>query len=163
MTAQVQQDAAQIRQFISFVVGEEEYGLELLRVNEVIRTREVTAVPRTPRFVRGIINLRGDVIPVIDLRERFGLPAAAHSEAARVIVTEVRGSRIGMAVDSANQVVRIPADQLQPAPAFVGDSVDFISAVGRLDERLVIMIDTDRLLDEKELGAVRAAVPAAAA
>ena len=106
----------ELRQFISFSVGEEEYGLELLRVKEVIRVREITWLPKAPSFVKGIINLRGDVIPIIDLRDKFGLEAKEATAMTRVIVVEVEGKLMGMVVDSASQVVRIPADQIDPPP-----------------------------------------------
>src|SRR5271169_6917129 len=97
----VQTDKGELRQFISFSIGEEEYGLELLRVKEVIRIREITWLPKAPSFVKGIINLRGDVIPIIDLRDRFGLEPQTHTAATRVIVVEVDGRLMGMVVDSA--------------------------------------------------------------
>src|SRR5208337_6451 len=110
----------ELRQFISFAVGDEEYGLELLLVKEVIRVREITWLPKAPSFVKGIINLRGDVIPVIDLRERFGLGARGTAASARVIVVEAEQRLIGMVVDSASRAVRIPADQIDPPPPVLG-------------------------------------------
>jgi len=89
----------ELRQFISFSVGDEEYGLELLRVKEVIRVREITWLPKAPSFVKGIINLRGDVIPIIDLRDKFGLEAKEATAMTRVIVVEVDGKLMGMVVD----------------------------------------------------------------
>ncbi len=145
-------DAGQLRQFISFAVGEEQYGLELLRVKEVIRQREITWLPKAPSFVKGIINLRGDVIPIIDLRDKFGLESRAAAAKTRVIVVEVEGRLMGMVVDSASQVVRIPTDQIDPPPPVLGGfSQEFITGVGKLDARLVILLNTDAILtvDEK--------------
>jgi purine-binding chemotaxis protein CheW len=142
----------ELRQCISFAVGEEEYGLELLRVKEVIRVREITALPRAPSFVKGIINLRGDVIPIFDLRERFGLPPRGQTATTRVIVVEVDGRLTGMVVDSASQVVRIPADQIDPPPPVLGGlSQEFITGVGKLGDELVILLNPDAILtaDEK--------------
>jgi len=144
-----------LKQFISFSIGEEEYGLELLRVKEVIRIREITWLPKAPSFVKGIINLRGDVIPVIDLRERFGLGARETAASARVIVVEVEQRLIGMVVDSASQAVRIPADQIDPPPPMLGGfSQEFITGVGKLDDKLIILLNTDAILTMEEMSAL---------
>jgi len=141
----------ELRQFISFSVGEEEYGLELLRVKEVIRVREITWLPKAPSFVKGIINLRGDVIPIIDLRDKFGLQAKEDTAMTRVIVVEVEGKLMGMVVDAASQVVRIPADQIDPPPpVFGGRAQDFITGVGKLEDKLIILLNTDAILTAEE-------------
>ncbi|HVO40323.1 MAG TPA: chemotaxis protein CheW [Spirochaetia bacterium] len=153
---------AEVKQFISFTVGTEEYGLELLRVKEVIRMRQITWLPKVPSCVKGIINLRGDVIPIIDLRERFGLQAQELTTMTRVIVVEVEGKPVGMVVDSASQVVRVPADQFDPPPAAMGEgSRDLITAVGKLDGRLIIMIDVDRILSTEEISQIAGSLQAA--
>jgi len=140
-----------LNQLISFIVGEEEYGLEILRVKEVIRLREITRLPRAPSFVKGIINLRGDVIPIIDLRDRFGLERKEYTSMTRVIVVDVDGRLVGMVVDAASQVVRVPADQIDPPPPIVGGlSAEFIKGVGKLDERLIILLNIDRILSIQE-------------
>ena len=152
-TKTVMKGTEELRQFISFSVGAEEYGLELLRVKEVIRVREITWLPKAPSFVKGIINLRGDVIPIIDLRDRFGLEALDQTAQTRVIVVEVEGRLMGMVVDSASQVVRIPADQIDPPPPVMGElSQEFITGVGKLEDKLVILLNVDAILslDEKE-------------
>ena len=141
----------ELNQLISFEVGEEEYGLEILRVKEVIRLREITRLPRAPSFVKGIINLRGDVIPIIDLRDRFGLEHQEYSALTRVIVVDVEGRLVGMVVDAASQVMRIPADQIEPPPPIVGGlSAEYIKGVGKLDDRLVILLNIDRILSSEE-------------
>jgi len=141
----------ELNQLISFIVGEEEYGLDILRVKEVIRIREITRLPRAPSFVKGIINLRGDIIPIIDLRDKFGLERQDYTAMTRVIVVDVDSRLIGMVVDAASQVVRIPADQIEPPPPIVGGlSVEFIKGVGKLDERLVVLLNIDRILSTQE-------------
>jgi len=159
---QVSRTTAEVRQLINFAVGSEEYGLELSRVKEVIRTRQVTWLPKAPASVKGVINLRGDVIPIVDLRERLGLSAHEQTAASRVIVVEVQGCMVGMVVDVANQVVRVPADQFDPPPPILGD-VDraIVSAVGKIGDRLVIMIDVDRLLNAGEMEQIRGSLAAA--
>jgi purine-binding chemotaxis protein CheW len=145
----------EVKQLISFTVGTEEYGLELLRVKEVIRMRRITWLPRAPSCVKGIINLRGEVIPIIDLRDRFGLESTEDTAVTRVIVVEVEGQPVGMVVESASQVVRVPASQFDPPPRVMGDAArDFITAVGKLGDRLIIMIDVDKILSTDEIGQI---------
>ena len=140
-----------MNQLISFEVGNEEYGLDILGVKEVIRIREITRLPKAPSFVKGIINLRGDVIPIIDLRDKFGLENQEYTDMTRVIVVDVDEKLVGMVVDAASQVVRIPADQIEPPPPIVGGlSTEYIKGVGKLDERLVILLNIDRILTQEE-------------
>jgi purine-binding chemotaxis protein CheW len=154
-TTKLRGEAGELRQFISFSVGDEEYGLELLRVKEVIRVREITWLPKAPSFVKGIINLRGDVIPIIDLRDKFGLEAKENTAMTRVIVVEVEGRLMGMVVDSASQVVRIPADQIDPPPPVLGGlSQEFITGVGKLEDKLIILLNADAILTVDEIKAL---------
>jgi purine-binding chemotaxis protein CheW len=161
MTANKEQVVAEVRQLISFTVGAEEYGIELLRVKEVIRTRQITWLPKAPACVKGIINLRGDVIPIVDLRERFGLESVEHTAMTRVIVVEVDGRPVGMTVDSASQVVRVPADQFDPPPPMLGEAArDFITGVGKIDGKLIIMIDAERILSIEEMSQISGSLAA---
>jgi len=140
-----------LRQIISFSVGAEEYGLELLRVKEVIRVREITRLPKAPSFVKGIINLRGDVIPIIDLRDKFGLKSGRDTQQTRVIVVEVDGRLVGLVVDSASQVVRIPPDQIGPMPPVPGQfAQDLVTGVAKLEDRLVVLLNPDAILTAEE-------------
>jgi purine-binding chemotaxis protein CheW len=107
-------------QLISFVVGGEDYGIDIQRVKEVIRIREITKLPKCPVFVKGVINLRGDVIPIIDLREKFGLPHEEYTDMTRVIVVEVDEKSIGMVVDSVSHVIRLSEDEIEPPPPLIG-------------------------------------------
>lgn len=141
-----------LTQLISFMVGKEEYGLEILTVKEVIRIREITRIPKAPVFVKGIINLRGDVIPIIDLREKFGLEIQEYTTMTRVIIVEVDGKSIGMVVDSVSQVIRIEKDQVEPPPPLIGGiSAEYLRGVGKIGEKLIIMLNIDKILtvDEK--------------
>ena len=150
-----------MKQLISFTVGAEEYGLELLRVKEVIRMRQITWLPKAPACVKGIINLRGDVIPIVDLRERFGLQSIEDTAMTRVIVAEVEGRPVGMVVDSASQVVRVPADQFDPPPPMVGRAArGFITGVGKMDGKLIITIDMDRILSTEEMSQIAGSLEA---
>jgi purine-binding chemotaxis protein CheW len=152
----------EVKQLIGFMVGAEEYGLELQRVKEVIRMRQVTWLPKAPPSVKGVINLRGDVIPIVDLRERFGLSAQEQQSRTRVIVAEVRGRLVGMVVDAANQVVRVPEDQFDPPPPITGElAKGLVTAVGKVEDRLVIMIDVDRIFSTEDMTQIEGSLGAA--
>jgi len=156
-------NAAEVKQLISFLVGAEEYGLEVLRVKEVIRLRQITWLPKAPSCVKGIINLRGDVIPIVDLRERFGLAAQQQTAMTRVIVVEVEGTHVGMVVDSASQVLRVPVDQFEQPPMMIGEGAkDFVKEVAKLGDRLIIMIDVDRILSTKMMSQIADSLQVAA-
>jgi purine-binding chemotaxis protein CheW len=155
--------AGEEKQFISFTVGAEQYGLELMRVKEVIRMRHVTWLPKAPSCVKGVINLRGDVVPIVDLRDRFGLEPVEQTAMTRVIVLEVEERSVGIVVDSASQVMRLPADQFDLPPQIMGEVArDFITSVGKVGESLVIMIDTDRILSTEEMSQIAGSLAAAA-
>jgi purine-binding chemotaxis protein CheW len=154
--------ASEVRQLIGFRVGKEEYGLELLRVKEVIRMRQITWLPKAPSCVKGIINLRGDVIPIVDLRERFGLEHSEFTTMTRVIVAEVEGRPVGMVVDSASQVMRVPADQIDPPPMMMGEAArNIITGVGKIEGKLIAMIDVDRILSVDEMSEIASSLEAA--
>lgn len=135
-------------QLVSFHVGGEEFGLEILRVQEIIRIQQLTRVPNSPEFVDGVINLRGKVIPVIALRKRFGLEEAANDKQTRIVVVEVKGTILGFIVDSVSEVLRIPADTIEPPPRLGKVEREYVSGVGKLDNRLLILLDLDRLLED---------------
>ncbi len=155
-------NAAEVKQLISFTVGTEEYGLELLCVKEVIRMRHITWLPKAPACMKGIINLRGDVIPIVDLREKFGLVAQEQTAMTRIIVVEVEGRPVGMVVDSASQVVRVATDQFEPPPPMMGMAAQgFITGVGKLDGKLIITLDVDRILSTEEMSQISGSLEAA--
>ena len=138
-------------QLVTFTLGEEEFGVDILRVQEIIRMMPVTRVPAAPAFVEGIINLRGKVIPVIDMRARFGLRAGAADERTRIMVVEMGGRVAGFIVDSVSQVLRLPASTVEAPPAVIeGGGSDFIRGVGKLEGRLLLLLDLDLLLGESE-------------
>ncbi len=137
-------------QLVSFHIGGEEFGLDILRVQEIIRIQELTRVPNSPNFVDGVINLRGKVIPVIALRKRFGLEELAHDKQTRIVVVEVRGTVLGFIVDSVSEVLRIPTDTVEPPPRLGKVEREYVSGVGKLDNRLLILLDVDRLMSDAE-------------
>lgn len=137
-------------QVVSFVVGGEEFGLDILRVQEIIRIQALTRVPNSPHFVDGVINLRGKIIPVIALRKRFGLEELAHDRQTRIVVSETNGAVLGFIVDSVSEVLRIPADTVEPPPRLGKVEREYVSGVGKLDNRLLILLDVDRLMSNAD-------------
>ena len=138
-------------QYLTFLVGQEEYAVGVLRVREIIQYHAVTRVPRTPEWIRGVINLRGSVVPVVDLAVKFGLPVTVPGRCTCIVLVEARveGEPVvmGMITDEVRQVVDLPPDAVQPPPAFgTRVSVDYLEAMGRVDARMVLLLDVDRLL-----------------
>jgi len=134
-------------QLVSFNIGEEEFGVDILRVQEINRMTHVTRVPNTPEYVVGVINLRGKVIPIIDLRLRLGLPKKAYEKDTRIVVVEIDNKVIGFIVDSVNEVIRINKNIAEPPPPMVsGIDSDFITAIGKLQDRLLILLDLHRVI-----------------
>ncbi len=145
----------EVLQLVTFRLGQEEFSLDILKVQEIIRHMELTRVPRTPDFVEGVINLRGRVIPVLDLRKRFGLPDVEDTSATRIIVVEVDGVTVGFKVDGVSEVLRINADTVEPPPALVTNiESDYIKGVGKLDNRLLILLDVAKILSRSEKDAL---------
>lgn len=142
----------ELLQLVTFSISEEEFGVNILKVQEIIRTMEITKVPRAPEFVEGVINLRGKVIPIIDLRRRFNLAPKPHDKNTRIIVIEINNIIVGFVVDAVSEVLRIPASTVEPPPPVVaGVDSDYVSGVGKLQERLLIMLDLDKLLSSEDM------------
>jgi len=144
-------EAAELLQLVSFFIGNEEFGVDILYVQEINRMSQVTKVPNSPDFVDGVINLRGRVIPVIDLRLRLGMPKKEPDKNTRIIVMEVTGKTVGFIVDSVNEVLRIPKNVTEAPPDLaVGVNSEFIKSVGKLEDRLLILIDLEKILSKEE-------------
>jgi purine-binding chemotaxis protein CheW len=128
-------------QLVSFKLDDVEYGVNIMVVHEILRYPQITRVPNTPNFIRGVINLRGNVIPVVDVRTRFGLSKTKISDLTRIIVIEMEDKCIGLLVDNVHQVVRMSPSNIDPPSSLLeGVSEDFISGIGRLKDRLIIII-----------------------
>jgi purine-binding chemotaxis protein CheW len=149
--------AAELLQLVSFYLGGEEFALEILKVQEIIRMVDLTRVPNAPRFVEGVINLRGKVIPVIGLRHRFGLEPKGHDKQTRIVVVEIHGTVVGFVVDAVSEVLRIPTDTVEPPPRLAKTDREYVSGVGKLANRLLLLLDVDRLLSDSESAAVASA------
>jgi purine-binding chemotaxis protein CheW len=140
-------------QLVTFEVANEEFAVDILAVQEINRMMELTRVPQSPPEVEGVINLRGKIIPVIDLRRKFGMAESEKNEASRIIVVEVHKRVIGFIVDRVHEVLRISSDIVEPAPAMVC-SIDseFIAGVGKLQDRLIILLDIAKLFADQAAG-----------
>lgn len=147
-----EQGSEEIVQLVGFILGNEGYGVDIQKVQEINRILEITRVPRTPEFVMGVINLRGNVIPVINLRQRFGLPLKDNDKNVRIIIIEVQNKIIGILVDAVSEVLRIPASTIEPPPDIVaGVDSKYIKGVGKLQDRLLILLDLDKILSHAQM------------
>ncbi|OHB28592.1 MAG: chemotaxis protein CheW [Desulfuromonadaceae bacterium GWB2_53_15] len=141
-------------QLVSFMLEEEEYGVEVLKVREIIRMPTITKMPNVPPHVEGIINLRGKVIPIISMRKRFGLIDNDNNNQTRIIIMDVVGSLTGFIVDAVSEVIRIHSSEIQPPPSIVlssGIGQEFITGVFNHADRLLIIMDIDRMFSVDEL------------
>lgn len=139
----------QVLQLVTFTLEKQEYAVNILNVQEINRITEITRVPNAPAFVEGVINLRGKVIPVINLRKKFGLHGKDSDDASRVIIMDIQGVTYGLVVDSVSEVLRIPSDVVEPPPPMASSTGSiFIKGIAKLENRLIILIDIDRLMGE---------------
>jgi purine-binding chemotaxis protein CheW len=142
--------------YLTFALGKEEYGLEILKVREIIGYMDITAVPRTPDYVKGVINLRGQVIPVVDLRAKFSMDPTARTEQTCIIVVEIHqdGRRLstGIVVDRVSEVLSISSDKIEEAPSFDASvHIDFILGMGKIGDSVKILLDIDKVLSAQEV------------
>jgi len=134
-------------QLVSFKIGEEEFGVDILKVQEINRMMLVTRVPDAPEYVVGVVNLRGKVIPVVDLRKRFGMENKEPDKHTRIIVMELEEKLVGFIVDAVSEVLRIPGSVTEPPPSITTDiNADYITAIGKLNDRLITLLDIERIL-----------------
>ncbi|MDA8239487.1 MAG: chemotaxis protein CheW [Nitrospiraceae bacterium] len=147
---------SEVLQLVTFRLCDEEFAIDILKVQEINRMVDITAVPNSPSYVEGVINLRGKVIPVISLRRRFGLEVKEADMHSRIMVVDV-GVTVGMIVDSVSEVLRLSGDTVEPPPPLTGGAgSEFIKGVGKLKDRLLILLDIEKLLGNEEVGAVAA-------
>lgn len=147
----------QTHKYLTFKLSDETYGLDILRVQEIIGMMPVTRVPRTPKFVRGVINLRGRVIPVIDLRLKFDAPSATDTEITCIVVVQLAGQAtvMGVVVDEVSEVLDLSLDQIEDTPDFGGGvEAEFVRGIGKVDGHVVMLLDIARVLSSDELSMV---------
>jgi purine-binding chemotaxis protein CheW len=151
---------------LSFGLGKEEYGLDILVVREIIGIIDITPLPRTPDYVKGVINLRGKIIPVIELRQRFGMPTVEYTDETCIIVVDVpvdgegegESRLMGVVVDTVREVLDIPAAAIEPPPEFgCNVPIDYITGIGRIKGTVVVLLDTSKVMNPPAANAVLAA------
>jgi purine-binding chemotaxis protein CheW len=151
-------------QVVGFRIGRETFGLPISMVREIVRVPEITSVPNAPDYIEGVINLRGRIIPIVDLRKRFGEKVAGRDKKNRIVVVELEKRAIGLIVNSASEVLRIPPSEIEaPHNVFQEGELNYITGVGKFKGRLVILLDLNRILQRGELRRLDAFADSAAA
>jgi purine-binding chemotaxis protein CheW len=145
--------------YLTFSMADEEYGVEIQKIKEIIRMMSITTVPRAPKFIKGVINLRGKVIPVVDLRLKFGMDAIDYTERTCIIVVEIEGNgatiQVGIVVDSVSEVVSVKGEDIEETPEFgTGLNTDYILGMAKMEGGVKILLDIDRVLSEKEVSSL---------
>ncbi|MGO8794572.1 MAG: chemotaxis protein CheW [Candidatus Sulfotelmatobacter sp.] len=142
--------AAELLQIVTFQIGKEIFGLDILKVHEIIRFQPLTRVPNLPDYVEGVLNLRGKIIPVVGLRQRMGLDRLETNTTTKIVVASVKDAVLGFLVDSVSEVLRISGSTVEPAPRLGEIKQKYVSGVGKLDGRLLLLLDLGELLSEEE-------------
>ena len=151
-SADAKHGSEELLQLVSFNIGDEEFGVDILQVQEINRMLEVTKVPNAPEYVDGVINLRGKVIPIIDLRRRFGMARKEHDKHTRSVVGELNGKGVGFVVDAVREVLRIPRSVTEPPPSIAGSTnEEYITGVGKLEDRLLILLDIGKIVYDSQV------------
>lgn len=142
---------SELQQLVVFKLENESYGVNIGMVNEIIRLQQVTKMPRSPKFVEGMINLRGKVIPVVSLRTIFCLPAAAETSESRIVVIEINGQQTGIMVDTVTEVLRIPSDAIEPPSTVIsGTDSECITGIAKLEDRMITLLDLERIFTSEQ-------------
>lgn len=142
----------QAREFLSFRLGAEEYGIEILKVQEIRGWEQPTVIANTPAFIKGVINLRGIIVPIVDLRLKFNLGEAKYDEFTVVIILSVANRVVGAVVDAVSDVITLGPQQVKPAPEFSASlETRFITGLGTIDERMLILLDIERLMTSRDM------------
>ncbi len=147
----VKTESSELLELVNFRLNQEEFGIEILMVEEIMRMRQITKVPNSPDFVAGIVNIRGKIIPVVNLRSKMGMPEKEYDKGTRIIVVEVASKTTGFIVDSVTEVLRIPSNITEAPPEMVaGINSEYIKSVGKLEDRILILIDLEKVLSSAE-------------
>lgn len=148
----LQNKTEETTQLVIFGLGEEEYGVEILETQEIIEKQDLTRVPNAPKFVEGVINLRGEIIPIIDLKKRFNLNFGQEVEEQRVVIVEVESNKVGMIVDVVKEVMSIAKSQIEPPPEIAGGiNEKYLDGVVKFEDRLLILLNLVKILDPEEV------------
>ncbi len=146
--------AGEVVQLVNLRLRGEEFGVDISSVREITRVGDITHIPEAPSFIQGVINLRGQIIPVVDLGKQFGFaPQEKVPESARIVVTWLKGQAVGILVDEVPEVLRIPAEDIEPTPELIQTKIrrDYVKGVGKLENRLIVFLDLDKVLGPHEV------------
>ncbi|MCX7140246.1 MAG: chemotaxis protein CheW [Proteobacteria bacterium] len=151
--------AKQANEFLTFTLGDEEYGVEILKVQEIRSYEEPTTIANAPAFIKGVVNLRGVIVPIVDMRIKFGLTEAEYNQFTVVIILNVAHRVVGMVVDSVSDVIQLSGEQIREAPQF-GASLDteYITGLGTVDERMLILMDIEKLMTSNDMSLTNVSV-----
>ena len=151
--------AHQGNEFLTFTLGKEEYGIEILKVQEIRGYDAVTSLANTPDFIKGVINLRGIIVPIVDMRIKFHLGSVEYNQFTVVIILNVANRVVGMVVDGVSDVITLNPDQVKPAPEF-GSAIDtkYVMGLGTVDERMLILVDIEKLMTSRDMELVDVAI-----
>ena len=142
-------------EFLAFTLGKEEYGIDILKVQEIRGYEAVTRIANAPEFIKGVVNLRGIIVPIVDMRIKFNLGEPTYDQFTVVIILNIGGRVMGMVVDSVSDVITLSPDQVKPAPEMgTAFNTDYLIGLGTLDERMLILIDIDKLMSSSEMGLI---------
>jgi purine-binding chemotaxis protein CheW len=152
---QMKEDAG--RELLTFTLGREEYGIDILKVQEIRGYESVTTIANAPEFIKGVINLRGNIVPIVDMRIKFNLVTVTYDETTVVIILNVANRVVGMVVDGVSDVTTLKPDEIKPAPEF-GASLDtqYLLGLGTLGERMIILVDIERLMSSRDMELIEA-------
>jgi purine-binding chemotaxis protein CheW len=140
-------------EFLAFTLGKEEYGIDILRVQEIRGYEAVTRIANAPEFIKGVVNLRGIIVPIVDMRIKFQLGEPTYDQFTVVIILNIGGRITGMVVDSVSDVITLSPEQIKPAPEMgTTFNSDYLTGLGTLDERMLILVDIDKLMSSSEMG-----------
>mgnify|MGYP001766313806 CR=1 FL=1 len=150
--AQTQDNRPKEQQLVVFAIKNEEFGVDITQVKEIVKLLEVTYVPKAPSFIEGVINLRGSIVAIVDLAKRLGLETSSRDDSTRIIVVEIGNNLVGMIVDSVSEVLRLPSEFVEDVPSLVDTEVPehYIRGVGKLQDRLLVLLDLNRILTPEE-------------
>jgi purine-binding chemotaxis protein CheW len=145
---------------LAFKLGNEEYGIKILKVQEIRGYESVTRIASAPEHVKGVVNLRGTIVPIVDMRIKFRLGEPTYDQFTVVIILNIQDRVVGMVVDSVSDVISLTADQIKPAPDMGALNTDYVVGLGTVDERMIILVDIDRLMSSDDMGVIDAAATA---
>ena len=151
-------------QLVVFKIGDEEFGVDIAQVREIVRLLEITYMPKAPSFIEGVVNLRGQIVAIIDLAKRLGIPSRPRGDTTRIIVIEIGENTVGMIVDSVSEVLRLSSENIEEVPGIIETEVPehYIRGVGKLKDRLLVLLDLNRVLTSEEVARVERHIKAAA-